>query len=481
MMALGFQILPLPKKRKLLEKNRLGEIAEAEGEGRLPLYLVTSLRTLGEEDVFRIEKILRLYEEKPEITAFGPERVKILSELVEKYSKALSSQKGAGLSGPELEMYSLAAYIMSGDGLGPLSLFLEDDSLEEIMVNGIGKPIYVYHRKFGMCRSNVCFTDRRYFIEKANQVLSVIGRRVDEGHPRAHGVLQNGDRIAAIIPPYSSDCTIDIRKFSARPFTVADLAGRGMLSLEAAAFLWIAFEAGCNIGIVGNTGAGKTSLLNALFRFVPADQRVICVEETPEIKILQEQSVRMISVENLGITLKDAILDSLRLRPGRVIIGEVRTEEEASALKESLLAGQALGTYFTYHAENSGFALRRLSEQGIMPRDLSAIDLLVVCKRFEQKGRHTQRAVSEIVEVLDPLDEGDGIPRTRSLFSFDFEKMRMKRVGNPAKSEIAKRLGKLYLRGADFGREMKKKEAQLRGMNGITDGLFFEKVQEDNG
>ncbi len=472
-MALGFQVTQLPKKkRKTLEKNDIGEIAEAEGE-RMPLYLVTALRPFGEEDVFRIEKILRLYEEKPEITAFGPERRKVLSELVERYSKALSSQKGSGLSKSDIEMYSLAAYLMSGEGLGPLSLFSGDDSLEEIMVNGLGKPIYVYHRKFGMCRSNVSFSDRRYLIEKANQVLSAIGRRVDEGHPRAHGVLPNGDRIAVIIPPYSSDCTIDIRKFSAKPFTVTDLVGRGMLSIEAAAFLWLAFEAGCNVGIVGNTGAGKTSLLNALFRFVPHDQRVICVEETPEIKILQEQSVRMISVETLGITLKDAILDSLRLRPGRVIIGEVRSAEEASALKESLLAGQALGTYFTYHAENSGFALRRLSEQGIMSRDLSAIDLLVVCKRFEQKGGRTQRAISEIVELLD----GDGIPKTRALFSFDFGKMRMKTVRNPAKSGIAERLGKLYLRGSDFGRELKERESRLRGLDGLPDGQFFEKVQ----
>lgn len=477
-MALGFQMLPLPKKRKLLEKNRLGEIAEVEGE-RLPLYLVTALRPFGEEDVFRIEKILRLYEEKPEITAFGPERARILSELVEKYSRALSSQKGSGLSKEEIGMYSLAAYIMSGDGLGPLSLFSDDDSLEEIMVNGIGKPIYVYHRRFGMCRSNVSFADRRYLTEKANQILSAIGRRVDEGHPRAHGVLPNGDRIAAIIPPYASDCTIDIRKFSAKPFTVTDLVERGMLSLEAAAFLWLAFEAGCNVGIVGNTGAGKTSLLNALFRFVPHDQRVICVEETPEIRILQEQSVRMISVETLGITLKDAILDSLRLRPGRVIVGEVRTAEEASALKESLLAGQALGTYFTYHAENSGFALRRLTEQGIMPRDLSAIDLLVVCRRFERKGRRTQRAISEIVEVLDSLD-GSGIPKTRTLFAFDFEKMLMKTALNPAKSRIAERSGRLYLRGSPFGGELKKREARLKGMKGLGDGQFFEEAQKDD-
>lgn len=471
-MALGFQVTPIPRKRKTLDKNDIGEIAEVEGE-RMPMYLVTALRPFGEEDVFRIEKILRLYEEKPEITAFGPERRKVLSELVERYSKALSSQKGSGLSKPEIEMYSLAAYVMSGDGLGPLSLFSGDDSLEEIMVNGLDKPIYVYHRKFGMCRSNVSFSDGRYLTEKANQVLSAIGRRVDEGHPRAHGVLPNGDRIAAIIPPYSSDCTIDIRKFSAKPFTVTDLVGRGMLSIEAAAFLWLAFEAGCNVGIVGNTGAGKTSLLNALFRFVPHDQRVICVEETPEIKILQEQSVRMISVETLGITLKDAILDSLRLRPGRVIIGEVRTAEEASALKESLLAGQALGTYFTYHAENSGFALRRLCEQGIMPRDLSAIDLLVVCRRFEQKGRRTQRVISEIVEVQD----SEGLPKARALFSFDFEKMRMKTAGNPAKSAIAKRLGRLYLRGSDLGRELKARESRLRGLDGLPDGQFFGKVQ----
>ncbi len=470
--SLGFAVLRMPSGKRV-GKAPYGEIVRTKKEF-FPIYRITEIPPLSETDIFRIEKVLKIYEEKADFQSLGDERKKDLQNLVSKYSSALGI-KGKKLSDREKKVYAEVCYIMSGEGLGPLSLLLPDDELEEIMVNGLNKPIYVYHRKFGMCKTNLTFDRPDYFVEKVNQILSSIGRRIDETHPRAHGVLKSGDRIAALMPPYSRDYSLDIRKFSVRPLTVLDLIKKNMLTYEAAAFLWIIFEAGCNVGIVGNTGAGKTTLLNALFRFVPYHQRVLCVEETPEIQIPQEQYVRMISVENLDITLQDAILDSLRLRPGRVIIGEVRSPQEVEALKDSCLAGQALGTYFTYHAENSNFAIQRLNEQGFSPRDLTAINLLVVCKRYEKKSDcRTHRTVTEIVEITKKFN---ALPKLKTLFSYDFAKDLLKKKTLDA--ELVKSISKLYFSGkiSTFMKELKRRERILKSLKPLSDKDFFTKIQ----
>jgi len=497
MTSIGFRVLDVPENASGAEPEVIiddsppfGRIIRVPGEAH-DIYRVEVLKPLSADDEFRINKILNLYEERSDITAFGIERKRILKELVESYSEALEERSGKGLSAEIQKEYIEAAFVCSGEGLGPLSLLLGDDGLEEVMVNGINSPIYVYHRRHGMLKTNLAFSNESYFVEKANQILAEIGRRIDETHPRANGVLKNGDRVAIVIPPYSRSHSLDIRKFSAKPLTVIDLAYGGMLSLEGAAFLWLVMEAGGNVGIVGNTGAGKTTLLNALFRFVPYNQRVICVEETPEIQVPQEQCVRMISVDNLNLGLEDAIMDTLRLRPDRVIIGEVRRRNEAEALRESILSGQSLGTYFTYHAESAAFALQRLNEQGINGRDLCAIDLLVVCKRYNVKGKqNAKRVVTEIVEVLKELDPVSGIPKTHALFRFDYDRNRLVKCpagrgggGGRGKADAEGRvfteIARRYLDVKDVTSEAKKRERILESIpKGTSDSELFKKMNE---
>ena len=487
-MEIGFKIFDfgseqIGKAKTIDTSPPFGRIVRIPGQMR-DTYFVDAVGPFSKDDEFRIGKILKLYEERSDITVFGNERKCVLEELVERYATALTDGTGKKLCAGKRKEYAQTAFVCSGEGLGPLSFLLGDDELEEVMVNGINSPIYVYHRRYGMLKTNLAFTSESYFVEKANQILSEIGRRIDETHPRANGVLKNGDRISIIIPPYSLSHSLDIRKFSAKPLTILNLVENGMLNFESASFLWLIMEAGGNVGIVGNTGAGKTTLLNSLFRFVPHHQRVICVEETPEIHVLQDQCVRMISVDNLHLGLYDAIMDSLRLRPDRVIIGEVRRKHEVEALRESMLSGQSLGTYFTYHAETATFALQRLNDQGIMGRDLCALDIIVACRRFNVSGiAHSKRVVTEIVEVLRELDPDSGLPKTNVLFKFDYDKNRLiKRGGGGTEKSFGRlsdEISKRYLAGkSSFAAEVKRRMKLLKSLpqDLVDDAALFEKT-----
>ncbi len=337
--------------------------------------------------------------------------------------------------------------------LGPLDPLLSED-LEEVMVNGLGKRIFVYDRSKGMLETNLSITSKEYFLELANRMLSPLGRRINSSNPREAGILGNGDRITVVVPPYSREFVMDIRRYSAEPFTIPELVRKGMLSFEAAAFLWMVMEVGnINLGVIGNTGSGKTTLLNALTRFIPRRSRIVLVEDIPEIKPLQEQSVSLLSNRNLGLSMRDAILDSLRLRPDRVIIGEVRRDDEVEALRESCLAGHAMGTYFTYHAESAGWAYRRLVNQGFPEFDLPIIALFVVCRRFERGGK-IMREVTEI-GGRDPV--------------FRLKGGSLRKVGKFG--------GYLKLAFDDPARELRRREAFLRNCTGLGDLELFRAVQ----
>ncbi len=303
--------------------------------------------------------------------------------------------------------------------LGPIEALLQLD-LEEIMVNGLEEPIFVYDRRKGMLRTNLSITSEGYFMELANRMLSSLGRRVNRTNPRESGVLDSGDRVSVVVPPYSRGHALSIRKYSSEPFTIVELAERGMLSYTEAAALWKLIEEGANVGIVGNTGSGKTTLLNALLRFVPRRERVVLVEEIPEIRPLQEQVLSLVSSSELGISMRDAIFDSLRLRPDRVVIGEVRTDGEVAALRESCLAGHALGTYFTYHAESAELARRRLTSQGFPEYDLRAITAIVVCRRTQRGGKLERRVVEVTARPSGVRERAGFLKKCRGLSDREF-------------------------------------------------------------
>ena len=304
-------------------------------------------------------------------------------------------------------------------GYGGFDALLEDDDLEEISAIGVDKPVFVFHRHAGWLRTNLVITSEEFAVAAINKMARPLGRRITFQNPRLNATLPNGSRVHASISPVTlNGVELTIRKFKQQPFTAADLISLKTLSSEATAFLWTTLFTDVSLLIAGNTGSGKTTTLNALFSFIPLNDRVIVTEETPEINLPQRHVVRIIANEELGISMKDLVKDTLRMRPDRVIIGEVRSAEETSALFDSLLSGQARGSYATFHADSSSQALTRLSALGARKEDLPAINLVLVQRRIPVLEKNNLKELRRVTEVTEVTRDGElGV-----LFSYNARK-----------------------------------------------------------
>jgi len=325
----------------------------------------------------------------------------------------------------------LAAAERSVSGFGVLDCLLADPELEEIAVTGIGQPVRVYHRTRGWLTTNIEFTQEGALVNLINKMARALGRRITLQQPKLNAVLPDGSRLHAAIPPVAfSGPELTIRKFRQQPFSPADLISLNAFTAEAAALLWFAAQSDCSILIVGNTSSGKTSLLNSLFSFVPLGDRVVITEETPEINIPHKHQVRMVANRELAIDMRDIVADTLRMRPDRVIVGEVRTRPELEALFETILAGQARGCYATFHGLSAKEALVRAASAGIPAIDLQSLDLVIAVRRWMQYagGMGTEkRRVMEIAEVSKTEWDGQ-LPKLVPLFAYDHETDRLERV-----------------------------------------------------
>ena len=202
-------------------------------------------------------------------------------------------------------------------GYGKIDSLIQDDELEEIMIIGINKPVYVYHRKHGMMKTNIYYDDEQELTDLIDSMARQINRRIDKESPILDGRLSDGSRINATIPPVSADGpSLTIRKFKKDPLTIIDLVNSRTLSLELAAFLWLCFDGlgvrSANAIISGGTSSGKTTTLNALASFINPKERIITIEDTQELQIPHEHVIRMetrpSNVENKGeLTMNDLV------------------------------------------------------------------------------------------------------------------------------------------------------------------------------
>jgi Flp pilus assembly CpaF family ATPase len=260
-------------------------------------------------------------------------------------------------------------------------------------------------------------------------------------------VLDDGSRVHASMPPISG-CELTIRKFGSEPLSPFSLLSLGTYNAKTLSILSLALQADLSVLFAGNTASGKTSSLNALLSFVPSSERVLLIEETPEISLPHPHQLRLMPFPESGIGMVELVRDSLRMRPDRVVVGEIRGAEEVRALVESALSGQAKGCYSTFHAQSSRDALLRMRMMGCLEADLEGIDLFVVQRRvstYDRRNRKlgeerkvTEIAVSNRADTLHPLAAYDGSSFSSSALKLLIEKISAGTGMTP--SEISKEI-----------------------------------------
>ncbi len=310
-------------------------------------------------------------------------------------------------------------------GLGPLQSLLEDDTITEIMVNG-PKNIYI-ERKGKLHRVPVTFESNEHLMRIIDRIVAPLGRRIDESSPYVDARLQDGSRVNAVIPPISLiGPVLTIRKFSKNPITVDQMIQFGSLTNESVQFLKACVEARLNIVISGGTGSGKTTLLNVLSSFIPSDERILTIENAAELQLRQEHVVTLESrppnIEGRGeITIRDLVINALRMRPERIIVGECRGGETLDML-QAMNTGHD-GSMTTAHANSPRDAISRIETMCLMAgmdlpvraiREQIAGAVDVICQ--QERMRDGTRKVTTISEVSGM--EGDVITMT-DIFIFE--------------------------------------------------------------
>ncbi len=290
-------------------------------------------------------------------------------------------------------------------GLGAIELLMDDAQLEEIVVNQASEPVWVYHKKHGWLRTTVFLRDEDQIRHYASIIGRKVGRQITVIEPLLDASLQKGDRVNATLSPISSNGnTMTIRKFSRDPWTITRVVKSNTISSEAAAWIWMAIHYEMSCLIAGGTASGKTSAMNCFANFFPPNQRIISIEDTREIQLPSflhwvPMNTRLANAEGKGqVSMGDLLINSLRMRPDRIIVGEVRRRQEAETLFEAIHTGHSV--YATFHANNAYEGIKRLTNAPIeVPTImLPAISLIIVQFRNRRTGNRRTFQIAEITE-----------------------------------------------------------------------------------
>ena len=339
------------------------------------------------------------------VAALTREQVRTrLRDLVE----SLVQKEGINLAPTERDLV-VTSILDEITGLGPLEAILADSTISDILVNG---PDVIYVERSGRLeRVDAHFRDDAHLVNTITRIVGRVGRRVDESSPMVDARLADGSRVNAIIAPLALDgAALSIRRFGATPLSAKDLVARGALSVDMMNYLKAAVRSKCNIVISGGTGAGKTTLLNCLSNFIPSGERIITLEDSAELKLQQPHVVRLESrppnIEGRGaIHIGDLMRNALRMRPDRIVVGEVRGGEALDML-QAMNTGHE-GSMGTLHANSPDDALQRLMTMITMsgvklgPEALAQIigrslHVIVQANRLPDG----QRKITSITEVL---------------------------------------------------------------------------------
>ena len=312
-------------------------------------------------------------------------------------------------------------------GLGSIEILMDDSNLEEIAINSAQEPVWVYHVKFGWLKTNIMLASEDQTRHYGTMIGRRVGRQLTILEPLMDANLKGGDRVNATLEPISVDGnTITLRKFAAKPWTITDFIKDSTISAEAAALIWLGVQYELSALISGGTATGKTSMLNVVANFFPPNQRIISIEDTREIQLPKflhwvPMITRLPNPEGKGeVSMLDLLVNSLRMRPDRIIVGEIRRKREAEVLFEAIHTGHSV--YATVHANDASETITRLTNPPIeIPKSmLPAISMLVVQYRNRRTGTRKTFQIAEILPNAEP----------NILIQLDIRKGILKKVGN---------------------------------------------------
>lgn len=397
----------------LMERMNKGELAPPRHEG-------ANIPAIDEHDQLRQQVHMEVVELINKKQSEGNSEIPDIQEMID----SLLEIYGSDVPRPERNRIGREIY-NEVNGLGPLEAALNDETISEIMVNG---PNHVYIERRGKLEvSNIKFRDDEHVMNIIDRIVSPIGRHIDEANPMVDARLADGSRVNAIIPPLAlHGPTLTIRKFSATPLGIQDIISFGSLSMKMAQFLEACVKGRLNIIVSGGTGSGKTTLLNVLSSFIPHDERIITIEDAAELQLRQDHVLTLESrapnLEGTGaVTIRDLVRNSLRMRPDRIVVGEVRGGETLDML-QAMNTGHD-GSLTTAHANTPRDVLSRLETMVLMAgiqlpipairqQVVGAIDIIVQQSRLRDGSRKII-SISEITGM-----EGDTIVM-QEIFKYD--------------------------------------------------------------
>lgn len=375
-------------------------------EERRPLYLIAlpeaspATRSYLEEVKLEVSKTFQVWADDR-----NPEESK---RLFEGRQKLVSDIIKKDLSPSPKELDQLARIVLNEMyGLGELEALVEDRRLEEIVINAARQPVSVYHKEFGWLRTNIMMKSEAEIENFSQQIARKVGRQISTLNPILDAHLGTGERVNATLNPISAyGNTITMRLFAKNPWTIVSFIKKenNAMSPEMAALLWQAMHYEMNILTAGGTASGKTSALNALLSLIQPFQRIVTIEDTRELYLPSYQwnwvplVTRMPNPEGMGeVTMLDLMVNSLRMRPDRIVLGEIRRKREAEVFFEAMHTGHSV--YSTVHADTGQQVLKRLIEPPIEIPESQVEDVHLLLVQYRDRRRNIRRT-HEISEVL---------------------------------------------------------------------------------
>lgn len=331
---------------------------------------------------------------------------KVINKLKEKFrakAEIILSEKITNIT-PTTKNYLIGTLLQEMIGLGKIEYLLNDQHLEEIVINSAEEPVRVFHKRHGWVKTNIMLESEAQIQNYSNVIARRVGRQITTLNPLLDAHLTTGDRANAVLYPVSSKGnTITIRKFARDPWTVTDMIVNKTSDAQLFALIWLAIQYEMNIIISGGTGSGKTSFLNVCMAFVPPNHRIISIEDTRELQLPEflywaPLTTRQPNPEGKGeIAMLDLLVNSLRMRPDRIILGEMRRRAEAEVLFEAMHTGHSV--YATLHADSIHETITRLINppMEIPATQLGSVNLNIVMFRDRRRGIRRTNQVGEFI------------------------------------------------------------------------------------